>query len=293
MTAVRTEDPGAFLEGFDDPANKWLFAGSIGLFIALFMMAFLPFGVTNHDPDFRLNLAFVTMLLGFGAVVALVLAANEFLLRPLLFSVLTPARLVAWIAWVYVLVGSVVFLLYNFVGGWHDFIFASWLGFLRDVGMMVTFPIAGFLFYLRHEALKSEYTRLQSSPPEPSDALVTFTSENGKDPLVVSLRDLLYLESEDNYVSISYLEGEQARSHLVRSSLKRLEGMLDDPNLARCHRSFIVNLARVRSCRGNRHGLHLKLSGMDGMVPVSRKYTENILAALRVEPAEGHAARGQ
>ncbi len=278
----------AFYDSLDEPSNKWLFSLTVGLFISLFMIVFQPFGVTNHDPDFRINLVFVTLMIGFGALVMVTLAFNELILRPLILRSPGPAALAGWIAWVYILVGTVVFLLYNFVGNWHDFRIMSWLGFLRDVGMIITFPVLGFLFYLRHQALKLDYTRLQSRSPEPSGAMVTFTSENGKDPLLVALRDLLYLESEDNYVSICYMENQRARSHLIRSSLKRLEDLIEDPNLVRCHRSFIVNLSRVRSCRGNRHGLHLKLKGMDGIVPVSRKYTDAILTTLQAWPATSH-----
>lgn len=277
-----------FLDGFDEAANKWIFAISVGLFLTLFMLAFQPFGVTNHDPDFRISLEFVTLLSAFGLTVTLILAANEFLLRPVLIRAPTLPRLASWIIWVYLLVGSVVFLMYNYAGGWHDFHWLSWLGFLRDVGMVISFPIAGFLFYLRHQALRSEYTRLVSNPPVSSDRMLSFTSDNGKDPLLVAARDVLYLESEDNYVSIHYLENEIPRSHLIRSSLKRLEDLVDDPNLARCHRSFIVNLARVQSCRGNRHGLHLRLLGMSGVVPVSRKFTDHVLDTLQAKPAKSH-----
>lgn len=286
MTA---DDQIGFFEQFDAPANKLLFAASVGLFISAFMIVFQPFGVTNYDPDFRINLEFVLIMLTFGALVSVVLALNEFLLRPLLARGLSPRSLIAWLAWTYLLTGTVVYLLYNIAGNWHDLGWPSWLGFLRDVGMVISFPVAGWLFYLRHQALRSEYIRLQSSPPAPSEARLTFTSENGKDPLVVSSQDVLYLESEDNYVSIHYVDGGAPRAHLIRSSLKRLEDLLDEPNLARCHRSFIVNLGRVRSCRGNRHGLHLKLDGMDGIVPVSRKYTEDVLAVLQAAPAPGLA----
>lgn len=282
------DDQGAFFESLDDSGNKWLFAASVGLFITLFMLAFRPFGVTNHDPDFQINLVFVGLLTGFGLTVTLILAINEFWLRPLVLKSLTAPGLVAWITWVYMLVGTVVFLLYNLAGNWHDLSWASWLGFLRDVGMIITFPIVGFLFYLRHQALRSEYMRLQSNAPASSNRMVTFTSENEKDPLIVSMADVLYLESEDNYVNINYMENEVPRSHLIRSSLKRLVDLIDEPTLARCHRSFIVNLARVQSCRGNRHGLHLKLAGMSGIVPVSRKYTELILGRLQVQPARSH-----
>jgi len=274
-------DNSAFFELLDEPLNKLLFASSVGLFLALFMIVFQPFGVTNYDPNFRINLAFVLTMLSFAALVAGCLALNEFLLRRLLPPIEHRKGLLLWLAWTYLLTGSVVFILYNVFGNWHDFHLASWLGFLRDVGFVISFPVAACLFYLRHQALRSEYVRLQSEPSERSHRALTFTSENGKDPLVVPSGDVLYLESEDNYVEIAYLEGVTARSHLVRSSLKRLEDEVEDPCLLRCHRSYIVNLSRVRSCRGNRHGLHLKLAGMDGVVPVSRKYVDRVLEYLQ------------
>lgn len=284
---MSNQDQDTFYEALDEPSNKWWFAAVTGLFISLFMTAFQPFGVTNHDPDFRISLFFVALMLAVGVIVMLVLAFNEFVLRPRLIPAFSFPTLLAWMAWIYLLVGTVVFLLYNAVGNWHDFRLVSWLGFIRDVGMVMTFPVAGYLFYVRHQALRSEYVALQSSPPESSDRMVTFTSENGKDPLIVSLRDVLYLESEDNYVGINYLEDGQPGSHLIRSSLKRLEHLTAGTQLVRCHRSYIVNLSRVRSCRGNRQGLHLKLTGMSGIVPVSRKYADAVLESLQAKPVTG------
>jgi hypothetical protein len=271
----------AFYEQFEESSNKLVFAASVGLFLAAFMIVFQPFGVTNHDPDFRINLQFVVVMFSFAALVTAVLLLNEFLLRAVLVPVTDRKSLIWWLSWTYLLVGSVVFLLYNAFGNWHDFRFSSWLEFLRDVGLVISFPVTGYLFYLRHLALRSEFVRLQSEPPDPSDRSLTFTSENGKDALIVTSADVLYLESEDNYVNIAYLEGDAPKSHLVRSSLKRLEDQVEDPRLLRCHRSFIVNLGRVRSCRGNRHGLRLKLAGMDGVVPVSRKYVDRTLDSLQ------------
>jgi len=256
----------------------------VGSFLALFMMVFQPFGVTNHDPNFRVNTQFVLPMLAMGIIVSLILIINEFLLRPLLIQKLDQVKLLVWLAWTYILTGSIVFLIYNVLGSWHDFHWSSYLGFLRDVGMVITFPVAGFWFAVRHQALRSSYVNLKSAPSRPSSHMLSFTSENGKDPLLVSAGDVLFLEAEDNYIGINYLENGEQRAHLIRSSLKRLEATLDEPDMHRCHRSFIVNLGRVHSCSGNRHALHLKLVGMSGIVPVSRTYTEAILESLQASP---------
>jgi hypothetical protein len=271
---------------FDIARYRWLFAISIGVFLALFLLVFQPFGVNNFDPTFHISLEFALAVGAFGVLVTATVAVNEFLLRPLVLRQLTRRRLIAWLAWTFLLVATGVFLLYNWFGNWHDFRWSSYLGFIRDVSLLISLPVAGFLFYIRHEWLKSEYVQLQAihlSGPAPR--LVHFSSDNGKDQVSVALDDLLYLESQDNYVAVTWVEGGARRASLIRSSLKRLEEILDEPLLLRCHRSFIVNLARVRGCRGNRHGLQLTLEGADRPVPVSRVWTATVLEQLGTEPA--------
>jgi hypothetical protein len=285
MTQVgKTQD---FLTHYFDIARyQWLFAISIGVFVVLFLLLFQPFGVNNMDPTFHIGPEFALAICVFGVVATATVAANEFLLRPLVLRRLSRGRLYLWLAWTLLLLASVLFLLYNWLGDWHDFHGSSYLGFIRDVGLLVSLPVAGFLFYLRHEWLKSEYVQLLAiHVANPAAArLVHFSSDNGKDQVAVALDDLLYLESQDNYVAVTWVDAGARRASLIRSSLKRLEQVLDEPLLLRCHRSFIVNLARVRGCRGNRHGLKLTLEGSDRPVPVSRAWTGSILEKLDAAP---------
>jgi len=272
---------------FDIARYKWIFVISISLFMVLFLLAFQPFGVNNFDPHFHISLEFVLVVSSFGLVVTGTLAVNEFLLRPLLLKQLTRLQLYGWLAWVYILVATVVFIYYNYLGEWHDLKWASYLGFIRDISMLISIPIAGFIFFIRHESLKSEFVRLQSIHLEaPASKLMHFCSDNQKDQVSVALEDLLYLESQDNYLAIVYIEQGIRRATLVRTSLKRLESSLDEPVLVRCHRSFIVNLLRVRSCHGNRHGLKLGVDGADRSVPVSRTFTGSVLQKLGTIPAQ-------
>jgi hypothetical protein len=272
---------------FDIARYQWLFALSIGVFMTLFLLVFQPFGVNNLDPTFHISLEFALAVGAFGVVVTATVAANEFLLRPLLLRRPTRRRLMAWLAWTLLLIATVVFLLYNLFGNWHDFKWSSYLGFIRDVSLLNSLPVAGFLFYIRHEWLKSEYVQLRAIHLANSTArLVHFSSDNGKDRVAVALDDLLYLESQDNYVAVTWVEGTSRRASLIRSSLKRQEEILNEPLLVRCHRSYMINLARVRGCRGNRHGLKLTLEGADRPVPVSRAWTGEILQKLGTQPAQ-------
>ena len=271
---------------FDIARYQLLFALFIGVFMMLFLLVFQPFGVNNFDPTFHISLEFLLAVGAMGLAVTVTVAANEFLLRPLVLRRLTRRRLVAWLIWTLILIATVVFLIYNLMGNWHDFKWSSYLGFIRDVSLLNSLPVGGFLFYIRHELLKSEYVQLRAIHLEQAPArFVHFSSDNGKDQVAVALDDLLYLESQDNYVAVNWVEGGNRRASLIRSSLKRVEEILGEPLLLRCHRSYIVNLARVRGCRGNRHGLKLTLEGGDKPVPVSRAYTENMMHKLGIGQA--------
>lgn len=253
---------------------------SVSAFFTLFLILFQPFGVSNHDPDFRISLAFVLYILAFGLVVAAVLALSQFGLRPLVLPNATCRGLVAWLAVDLLLVATTVFFAYNYAGNWHDLSWSSWLGFVRDVAMVISIPIAGFYFYVRHQALQSRYVHLRMQAAEsPSTRLLHLSSDNRKEVLSVALGDLLYLQTQDNYVEVHYLDNGQRQSVLMRSTLKRMEALAND-ELLRCHRSFAINPERVIGCQGNRHGLKLQLNGAAQSIPASRAYTERVLQRL-------------
>ncbi|RMH22136.1 MAG: LytTR family transcriptional regulator, partial [Gemmatimonadetes bacterium] len=57
----------------------------------------------------------------------------------------------------------------------------------------------------------------------------------------VKLRDVDWIEAAGNYVTLHTGE----RSHLVRGTMRRLEGLLDPARFVRVHRSAIVAIERV------------------------------------------------
>lgn len=258
------------------------FALFAGLFVSVFLLIFQPFGVSDYDPEFQINTVFIKDIAIFGVVVTATIALSDLVLRRAVFPHPDRNQLIGWMVLDFIFVASTVFVAYNIVGGWHDFVWSSYFDFIRDMTLVLMMPFAAFVFYLRHEFLRSEITNLKwESNTAGLDRRLRFCSDNGKDEISVQLQDLLYLESQDNYVSVTYLDDEQVRTHLIRSSLKRLTTELEDTPLGRCHRSVIVNLARVTTCRQAGHGLSLTLAGLDRPLPASRTYKPVVLAFLR------------
>ena len=287
-----TPSPDPLVHYLDLAYYKWVFVLGTGLFIALFLLFFLPFGVSNFDPDFHVDGVFVACMAGVFAAVSGSLAVSEFVLRPRLLPSPSRRGMLGWLAWDVVLVSSACFVYYNVLGDFHDWHWSSWLGFLRDIGVVMAFPLIAFVFYLRHESLKSAFVRLRAERPAiASTRLLHLQSDNEKDHLAVALDDLLYLQSQDNYLSVVHVGEKGLQAPLIRSSLKRIES-LGEPGLLRCHRSFVVNLGRVRRCEGNLHGLRLLLEQGDRAIPVSRAYVTTVLAALQGRASDPSASEG-
>ena len=95
---------------------------------------------------------------------------------------------------------------------------------------------------------------------------------------IVFLRveEIDWIEAADNYVRVH--AGKE--SHLIRETLQSLEKRLDPGKFLRIHRSFLVNLDRIRELRPIFHGDYaVKLA--DGTeLTLSRNYREKLLEPL-------------
>lgn len=103
---------------------------------------------------------------------------------------------------------------------------------------------------------------------------IPFHDENGVLRITLKSSDLVYLEASDNYVVIHYQAGEKVKTYLIRNTLKRLEKQLEGFSLVRCHRSYMVNVARVKMMKREKGAFHLWMDETGSItIPVSRSYT--------------------
>jgi DNA-binding LytR/AlgR family response regulator len=90
-------------------------------------------------------------------------------------------------------------------------------------------------------------------------------------------KDLIYIQSSDNYVEIFFKEGEKLKTQLIRNKLSTIEELL--PELIRTHRSFLINPVHFNQWKTGNRKLYIRLSeGIE--VPVSKTYLESLKAAV-------------
>ena len=124
--------------------------------------------------------------------------------------------------------------------------------------------------------------RAQSAPQIDEKKLLRFYDEQKRLKLVVSSDAVLYIESEENYVHIVYLDNGRVRRFTLRSSMRALEEGLARHGLVRCHRSYFLNAAHVDLVRKDANGYALAQLDREGLdpIPVSKRYYEALMQLL-------------
>ncbi|MBP1676882.1 MAG: response regulator receiver protein [Bacteroidetes bacterium] len=109
--------------------------------------------------------------------------------------------------------------------------------------------------------------------------ILGFTDEKGELKISVMLDNLLYIDSADNYATIHYLNKSKLSHFLIRNSLKWIEeNHTKDTPLVRCHRSYIVNLDKVKVLRKTKEGIFLEIDALNTPdIPVSKTYYDRVM----------------
>jgi len=123
------------------------------------------------------------------------------------------------------------------------------------------------------------------SVEDPSTAVqrknsIAFPDEKGELRITIMLENLLYIDSSDNYVTIHYLNKSKLSHFLIRNTLKWMdENLTNDSQLVRCHRSYIVNLDKVKVIRKNKGGIIMELDIVNTPdIPVSTTFYERVMS---------------
>ena len=252
------------------------------LFVFAFLVFFQPFGINNYRPDEKITLLLFFALLTLAFIICLILLLCEFLIRPFIFKHFKKISFIVWLSIEIIVVSTVTFLLYNILGEFHDFYISSYFKHILELGIVLAFPFSATLFYFKHTTILKEYMEVQSLS-KISDALqeiVLLSGDYKNDQIALPLNSIVFIESEDNYVSLNYLEEEQLKKYLIRSTLSGLEKKLTPEIYLRCNRSIIANLMHLESFKYHQKKLTLKLKLVSTPIIVSKSNQKNILSFL-------------
>lgn len=264
-------------------ASGWAGAlfSAVGVGAAVFFVlaVYQPFGTREAQIEHKF-----VLLGGYGVITGLVVLlmhrlTEQFLRRGTRW---TRALLLTYCAAAPVLAGPVNYAFYC----WAFELPFSLAGLVYFYKLTAAIAVLPFLLLLwRGTSIPAEHVDAVAQPasveiPERPRTHV-LTGENKDESLTVNGADLLLAKAADNYAEVLYLDGQETRTRLLRTSLSGLAQQLADTPMLRTHRSYLVNIGRVRQCTGNAQGFQLRVAGVDETVPVSRTYVAAVRAALK------------
>lgn len=117
----------------------------------------------------------------------------------------------------------------------------------------------------------------RSAEPAP----IKFTDEKGQVKLVMGADHIISIESAGNYVTIRYENNGKLTLFALRNTLKSIEELCNANGLVRCHRSWVVNLRKIRLLRKDPEGVFAEINfeGVDD-IPVSKNYAADVVERL-------------
>jgi len=250
-----------------------------GVFIALFLLYFEPFNFhLNTDGNKVFHMFF------FGCITTFILLFFLYvfpLLLPNLFSDKNWKVGHQMVFYLLLLLVIAIFIsIYsNYINsipfGWDSY----WLIVSRTfvVGILPIVFITFFDYYLKVKSnlnlakniLKNKKELLKDS----KEATHQISTDLKNETFSFSEHDFNYAIADGNYTDINSLDENTLKKVTYRVTLSSLETQLKEAStIVRCHRSYMVNLKKVKNISGNAQGLRLELINQSEIIPVSRKY---------------------
>lgn len=168
----------------------------------------------------------------------------------------------------------------------NHFVFLAMLVFVSYM-----LPFFGIIIYIESVLLKKYSAMSQIVNAElseirknmmPVNDIASVQSEKTSAQLKFNINDLIAAEAQGNYCMFYLKKDSQIQRKIIHISLKSLEIQLGQyRQIARCHKSFIVNIFSIAEVRGNSRGYFLYFGGELDEVPVSRSFQKSVLAVIR------------
>ena len=256
----------------EKPKERIIFILSFGLFIFLFLFLFKPFGLEQLNTSLEFFLS-----LGFGFITAFVLIIFKFLIEPAVLKVpQTLGKNQLWNLLIATCIGVANYFFVSIVFS-QGFIFKYFLMAIWTAILVGVIPVTMSYFVSSNKIYQDALKKASVKPEEVLwTSEVTIMAGNPKNEIKLSPEKIIYLCSNDNYVTIVHLKGETVTKTHLRGTLMAAEKELKKNSaFFRCHKCYIINSEYVSHLTGNRQNMKIKLKIQDLEIPVSRaKATE-------------------
>ena len=256
-----------------------------GIVVVAFLTIFKPFGIDTVNKDIFFYLC------GYGLIDSVVTALN-LILWPLILPAFfnnyrwTTGKNLISILWILLTISLSNFVYGEYLVG-QDYVeglkqldragFSSWIFMTFSVGVI---PVVFALYFIEKKLVRSnqhlaEEFNKNIKGPDTDRSVQEIVIDSGRDTaLRINSSDFICVQAEGgNYATIYWLNESEIKKEMLRLTLLGfLEKTESIESIVRCHKSYILNLEKVVSFRGNARSVTVMLDGLDFEIPVSRSF---------------------
>lgn len=253
------------------------------IFAYIFINIYRPFGYDNwyKIKDWQLLLASAVVVLA-GMVVII--------LSRLIFFYLKRSHEITFALYIWFTAAEIFFmgLFFTSLEIWilHDERTAIALLFnaIQNTALILLIPYTLSILFFAWSDIKKKLEQVVIQFRDPSEVFIPFRDEKGSLKITIKSVNVLFMESNDNYVNIHYNDGDKRKIYMIRNSLKQFESDLKDYPIYRTHRKFSVNIKNVKMLKKERKGFELLInSAQEDHIPVSRSYEKQIMELMNIK----------
>lgn len=147
---------------------------------------------------------------------------------------------------------------------------------LADLIAILVYPYVLITLFLESD-LVTKYVETGEE-----ESKIRFYDEKHNLKFVTQAGGILVVQSDENYCNIFYSEGNSVKKFQLRATMRSLEEMCAHHGIIRCHRSYFVNVKRIKALRREKEGVYsIQMdSGEITEIPVSRRYYDDIASRI-------------
>lgn len=153
---------------------------------------------------------------------------------------------------------------------------------ILNTSLVLLLPYSVLWLYFSWLEKSDKLTAISENPDIlPTKTFIPFRDEKGTLRISIKPNDILYIQGSDNYSTIYYHTNEKTSKHLLRNTLKKLEKELTIYGIIRCHRSYLINIDKIKLVRKEKDGLFIELDTIPPtIVPISKTYTKEVFQSF-------------
>jgi hypothetical protein len=250
----------------------------VSIFALVFINLYSPFNASSWYEVSRIEFFFYSSALILSGMLIIVLSKLVFAVISrrmrvtyLLFGIWHLAEIVL-LAAAYLVVD-----LYLLKSGAEPLERFTGLLFITLLVLAIPYSLSWLWLSLKDKRETLEQLTKNTSREYQENRMITFRDESEKLRFSIKSRDILFVESTDNYVTVHMSEEGRLRKIMLRNTMKRLEKELEGTLIQRCHRSFMVNFENIKLVKLISTNLYIYMDFPGEIrIPVSRTYAEHV-----------------